>query len=161
MSKDKEERQGLLEKLVVPVVVAMLAAGGTAPWWWQEAKNLFSTEHGEHATPTPSSVTLSSPPTPISRQEVTACSHLSVTASWDEFTAGQESNSCEYRPPSGWVIVAHKVEEHTKSNGSVNVSVEPAILKANVSAKAHGTFTDRKRGWIEVTVYATIQPHSL
>ncbi len=147
----KKRKQSAFTQIIVAVVIALLV-GGSAPWWWSEVKNFFVESDTNESTP-------QTVPTPVEPETktITACSHLSVTASWDGISARQETNQCKYSPPVGWRIINYQVQEHNKSNGSCAVSFDERLLTAKVRAKAHGSTFDQKRGWINVTVKAMIE----
>ena len=55
-------------------------------------------------------------------QEITAISHLRVTASWSGTSARSESQNAVYNPPPGWVIIETETIKHSSNNGSRSVS---------------------------------------
>ena len=95
----------------------------------------------------------------LQEKVVTAIDHLRCTASWDGTEAGKCSDSAEYTPPPDWVIVSHEVLTHSENNGGKSVSVlnEGRELRASVSAKAHGSVIDQKRGWADISVKVTLR----
>lgn len=64
---------------------------------------------------------------PGREEEVVACDQLSTVASWE----GPRHNSaiCTYNPPTGWVIVDHRVIVNSSNNGSREVSTLAQGLK--------------------------------
>jgi hypothetical protein len=87
-------------------------------------------------------------------EEVTAISHLSVTASWHGLHGSDESATAIYNPPAGWVIVDNRVEIESSNNGSRAVSTLAAGLNLatedqfervyNAAIKATGNAGDKK-----------------
>jgi hypothetical protein len=53
------------------------------------------------------------------RTRVLACTHLEVTAQWDEDIEGD----CLYNPPPGYAIIDAETDEYSANNGSSSVSV--------------------------------------
>jgi hypothetical protein len=95
----------------------------------------------------------------LERKEVNAIDKLRCTASWDGTSAGRCNRTAHYTTPDGWRIVDHKVTTRSDNNGSKSVSILDGgrRLRAEVSAKAHGSAFDRKRGWMEISVRATLE----
>ena len=94
----------------------------------------------------------------ITRPVVVACSHLNVTAEWQGVDAPEQTQSCSYSAPPNCRIVSPSTQTHSDNNGSSAVSVSPdsRSLSATVKARPHGSFLDRKRGWIDISVSAEL-----
>lgn len=58
---------------------------------------------------------------PGKEEWLVACDKLNTFGSWDGPREGVES--CTWNPPTGWVIVDHRVDVHSSSNGSRSVSI--------------------------------------
>lgn len=95
----------------------------------------------------------------VTTPTVVACSRLSVTAEWQGVSSPEQKQSCEYSAPPNCTIISTSIQPHSDSNGSNAVSVAPdsRSLKATVTARPHGSFADRKRGWIDITVNASLR----
>lgn len=95
----------------------------------------------------------------ISRREVTACDHLSVTAEWQDFRAPEQSRTCTFPAPDGCRIVSYRVTTNSDNNGSQSTSIgaDGKSLSSTVIARPHGTALDRKRGWIDISVAAALE----
>ena len=59
----------------------------------------------------------------LSREEVTAISHLRVIANWSGLSARSESATAVYNPPPGFVVIDAQTIVHSSNNGGREVSV--------------------------------------
>lgn len=96
-------------------------------------------------------------PTERERIEVAACSNLEVTAEWQGVNPSTKFEGCRYSPPAGWRLIRHRVEVHSENNGSYEIEYGQNSMEVRVKATAHGSPIDRKRGWINITVYALVE----
>ena len=96
-------------------------------------------------------------PTGAPRQtvKVTACS-LKVVASWEGTSAPEKTAECTYTAPTGARIIEAFAEELSSHNGSRFVSFNENEVCARISAKPDGMWLDRKVGWMDIKVIATI-----
>lgn len=94
---------------------------------------------------------------PKERIEVVACANIRVTAEWEGLRPSTKNDRCRYAPPAGWQLIRHRVEVHSENNGSYEIEYGENGMEVRVKATAHGSPVDRKRGWINITVYALIE----
>jgi hypothetical protein len=76
----------------------------------------------------------------LSREKVTAISHLRVVANWSGSSARSESASAVYNPPPGFVVISTETIVHNSNNGGREVSVMAGGLNLTVETELHKVY---------------------
>ncbi len=95
---------------------------------------------------------------PDKLNDVTACDRLSVTAEWQGAETPEQKKTCTYSAPANCRILYSPTTVHSENNGFFQtlISADAKSLSATVSARPHGSTKDRKKGWIDISVLATL-----